>query len=67
MRKQRESAWLIEWPSVDGQAVYYGAVLTGLGMTRNHDDAIRFARKKDAETVMRVLRRGAAAVEHISR
>ncbi len=47
-------AWLIEFkPSVSVPPCYYGKTDEGcLGLTRDHNAAVRFARKEDAEAVI---------------
>lgn len=49
-----ETAWLIELkPSVSRQPTWYGETDEGiLGMTRDPNKAVRFARKCDAEIVL---------------
>lgn len=48
-----ETAWLIEFNmSVRGVPSYYGKTIEGLGITEEHFDAIRYARKQDAEAVI---------------
>lgn len=47
-----EFAWLIEFPHIDGAPTYWGKTITGLGVTSEHLDAIRFARKEDAEAII---------------
>lgn len=48
-----EVAWLIEFkPSVSVAPTYYGKTDEGLGLTRDHNAAIRFARKVDAQAVI---------------
>lgn len=47
------TAWLIEFkPSVSVRPTYYGKTDEGLGLTGDHNAAIRFARKEDAEAVI---------------
>lgn len=48
-----ETAWLIEFFG-QGGPTYYGKSGEGtmLGMTKDHNDAIRFARKQDAQAVI---------------
>ena len=59
-----ETAWLIEWPADrHGPIRYYSPAEAPV---ISHDDALRFARKKDAEAVIRAEHlRGCAAVEHM--
>ncbi len=62
-----ESAWLIEFPG-HGKPTYYGLSGEGsmLGITSDHNDAIRFARKQDAEMMIADVGWNAAeAVEHM--
>lgn len=52
-----QSAWLIEFkPSVSRTPVYWGRTDCSedgvLGMTPDHDAALRFTRKQDAEAVI---------------
>lgn len=51
-----ECAWLIEFPIHDGQVQYYGRTINGVGITPENMDAIRYARKEDAESVCEILR-----------
>lgn len=64
-----EIAWLIEFSMDSGGPVYYGKTIEGLGKTNEHADAIRFARKQDAEAIIEHLHyglfSGAKAVEHM--
>jgi len=51
-----ESGWVIEIRrGLDG-LLYYGKVVHGLGTTIENADAIRFARKQDADAVLEDLR-----------
>lgn len=60
-----EYAWLIEFPIVDGQIGYYGKTISGLGITPENADAIRFSRKEDAEKLIEFIGSpNGKAVEH---
>jgi hypothetical protein len=61
------TAWLIEF-SGQGEPTYYGKTDEGLGMTTDHQSALRFARQADADTVIDDIgwtRPNAQAVEHM--
>lgn len=61
-----DSAWLIEWPHEDGRPMYWGRVVTGVGKTPEHMDAIRFSREQDALSVIEhFVLAGSKAVEHM--
>ncbi len=63
--KEDETAWVIEFPMNANGALYYGKTTEGLGMTNEHMDAIRFARRQDAEAFIEALGGDRAyAVEH---
>ncbi len=51
----RETGWLIEFPRVNGQQMYYGKTIEGLGSTSEHLDAIRFSRKQDAQAIAEAI------------
>jgi hypothetical protein len=63
-----ETAWLIEFFG-QGAPTYYGKTDEGvLGMTQDHNVAVRFARKADADMVIDDVgwtRPGTQAVEHM--
>jgi hypothetical protein len=61
-----ETAWLIEFPADQNGAVYYGKTVEGLGQTNENLDAVRFARREDAELIIAdVGWTEAKAVEHM--
>ena len=62
-----EVAWLIEWPIGEPYPVpnYWGKTIAGVGRTDEPNDAIRFARCEDAETVIRAFEWKAVAREHM--
>ena len=62
-----ETAWLIEFDaSVSRVPAYYGKTDEGLGMTQDHDAAVRFSRAQDAQAVIDDTGWNAAKpVEHI--
>jgi hypothetical protein len=61
-----EIAWVIEFPMNAHGVVYYGKTIEGLGRTNENADAIRFARKQDAEAIIVNLGlMDAFAVEHM--
>lgn len=48
-----EVGWLIEFDaSVSRTPAYYGKTDEGLGMTTDHNAAIRFSRAQDAQTII---------------
>lgn len=61
-----ETAWLIEFFG-QGQPTYYGLSGEGvmLGMTSDHNEAVRFVRKQDAQMVIDDIGWSAGAVQPI--
>lgn len=59
-----ETAWLIEWP--DNELLPLRWYVPGKPYTRNPHEALRFARKEDAEKFIRVegMQQYARAIEH---
>ena len=65
-RLRAETGWLIEFFGW-GAPTYYGKIHEGLGMTRDHTVAVRYARKIDADMVIDDVgwtRPNVQAIEH---
>jgi methionine synthase I (cobalamin-dependent) len=64
-RHDHESAWVVELGWTESGMSYWGKTIEGLGPTTENLDAIRFARKEDADAIVTGLALDGATVnEH---